>query len=399
MLCISVFVTPGFGQENPDSTGIEERLRKVEDTVRSLQVQFGKLNQDLALTGTRLTNKKYEGNGEGVFTIGGYVSSYFGHYSDTSGPGHFQKFPTASPRNNSFGLDMALLSVQFQHPGLRATMCLQFGDIAASAWSPDFNWIQEANAGFRLHPKFWIDAGFFRTHLGLESIQPRENICQSIARVTYFEPYYLSGFKLSWLAANHLTFQAQILNSFNGFTETNHKKAVGLSCMYEPGSHLSITSNLLYNDDAPDGTSSVRRLYWNTFGSWRKGRWLAGAEVNAGYQTQKDGSGKQYDIWMYSAMISGRYQLNASHFVYSRFEFFRDPDEMLTGPVIDKNHSLVGLQVEGLTLGFEWRPYPNAHIRLEGRGLYTRQDEMIFSYYSKPADYRTELLASMGIWF
>ncbi|HPI10023.1 MAG TPA: hypothetical protein PLK63_03235 [Catalimonadaceae bacterium] len=44
-------------------------------------------------------------------------------------------------------------------------------------------------------------------------------------------------------------------------------------------------------------------------------------------------------------------------------------------------------------------PYPNAHIRLESRGLYTRQDEMIFSYYSKPADYRTELLASMGIWF
>jgi hypothetical protein len=294
---------------------------------------------------------------------------------------------------------MALVTLHFQHPGLRAAVGLQMGDIPASAWSNDFNWIQEANAGFRLHPKIWIDGGLFRTHIGLESIQPRENICQSVSLVTYFEPYYLSGIKLSYTPGPRLTFQAQVFNSFNGFTENNRKKAVGISCMYEPRNTLSLTSNLLFSDDAPTGSSSKRRLYWNTFGSWRKGRWLAGAELNGGVQSQLDAAAKRSAIWMYSAMFSARYQLTNSRFIYSRLEIFRDPNEMLTGPVLDRNHSLVGLQVEGLTMGFEWRPFLNAHIRLEGRGLYTRQDEMIFSFYSKSADYRTELLASMGIWF
>lgn len=392
-----------FAQTPTDSLFIQQirRLGQIEDSLRVLKISIDRVNRDLALTGTRLISAESEGE-ERKLSFGGYVSTYFASYSDTSGGNGYQKFPTISPRNNAFGLDMALISTRYVSQSLRGTITLHLGDIPSSAWSATYNLVQEANLGFKLGKKWWLDGGFFRTHIGLESIQPRENICQSIALVTYFEPYFLSGAKLSFLASDQVTAQVQILNSFNGFVGQNVRKAVGASVLWTPRSAFSLTSNILYSDGSLKGQSAEPRLYWNTFLNYKTLNWLIGAELNLGIQRSinplNPGEGTVIEK-MGSAMVLARRKVLENWFGYGRFEFYRDPDEMLTGPLVNSNHQLIGLQSEGLTLGVEYKPMPNAQFRIESRGLYTRKGEDIFAWNGKSSSARIEILAGMGVWF
>lgn len=379
----------------------DRKISGLQDSLRSIIFQLGQLSQDPTYTGTRLVSPAETSPG-GILTFGGYVSTYSAYYTDTSGREGFQKFPTISPRKNALSLDMAMIYARYSQKRIRGIVALHVGDIATSAWSKEYNLIQEANAGLRLHSKWWIDAGFFRTHIGLESIQPRENTCQSLALVTYYEPYYLSGAKLSYQPSDRLILQGQIFNGFSGFVTTNKRKAFGLSALYEPFSKLSVTSNFMYSDDAERNNPSQPRLYSNTFGTFRAENWLIGAELNVGLQhyinplARQDGRVWE---WMVSAMISARRRLSTDWFGYGRLEFFRDPDEMLTGPLYNETHNLVGLQAEAVTVGAEWKPLPNAHIRLESRGIYTRRDENVFQFEGKSSPMRVEAIAALGVWF
>ncbi|MEZ4720982.1 MAG: outer membrane beta-barrel protein [Flavobacteriales bacterium] len=187
LLCSSA-----FSQTKPDTAAAEEvtlgkaldLIHHLEDTIRKIQLVVGQMNENLTFTGTRLVGRE-SSDSLSRLTISGYVSTYFAHYSDSVPIGTYEKFPTVSPYSDAFSLNIAQLSALFISQKSRANLTLQYGDIARSAWSPTFSMLQEANAGIRIVPRLWFDAGLFRTHIGLESIQPRENITSSIAIVTY----------------------------------------------------------------------------------------------------------------------------------------------------------------------------------------------------------------------
>src|SRR5258708_10771176 len=73
----------------------------------------------------------------------GYIDAYAAHYTDSVGTSDYQKFPSVSPRSNQMGLNVAMLTVKYSAPKLRATITLHYGDIPASAWSAKYNFIQE----------------------------------------------------------------------------------------------------------------------------------------------------------------------------------------------------------------------------------------------------------------
>lgn len=116
--------------------------------------------RDLTFTGTQLDPYESESDTSGKIQWNAYVDAYYGAYSDTSSQGVYQKFPTVSPRNNAFGLNIAQVSARYLSRRFRGAMTVFIGDVARSAWSPEFNMIQEANAGFKLGKKLWLDAGF-----------------------------------------------------------------------------------------------------------------------------------------------------------------------------------------------------------------------------------------------
>lgn len=84
-------------------------------------------------------------------TFSGYIDSYYAYYTDSVGIGNFQKFPTTSPRSNSLGLNLAMITAKYTTEKFRSTISLHYGDIVRSSWSTDYSFLQEAHAGFMLN--------------------------------------------------------------------------------------------------------------------------------------------------------------------------------------------------------------------------------------------------------
>lgn len=363
------------------------------------QLPNKKDSSDLTFKGTRISPYSVEYDTTGQLDFSGYIDTYYAHYSDQSGDGGFQKFPSVAPRNNQFGLNLIQFGVKYQSQKFRGLATLFWGDTPLSAWSPDYSMIQEAHLGFRLKGKLWLDAGFFRTHIGLESIQPRENITMSIATSTYFEPYYLSGAKLTWEQSSKWMFQLNAFNGFNNFVDNNTTKAVGASTSYTPSDKLNITASTLFSDESPTGKPDQLRNYNNLILVRKTEHWTLGIEGNYGFQLNSKLSDSTQTANVMSAIIAAKYRITPSWAVYGRGEYFSDPDEVLTGPVINQNHELVGLDIVGATLGGEYKPIPNSYFRLEGRVLQTKETEKVFLLNNQVSNLRYEVIAGIGVWF
>lgn len=204
---------------------------------------------DMTFTGARINPYALEYDSTGHLKVSGYLDTYIGWYSDPVNSSGFAKFPTEAPRSEEFGLNIAQISAQYLSRDFRSTLTLFGGDCPQAAWSTHLNYVQEANLGFRLVKNLWLDAGFFRTHIGLESIQPRENMTVSLATTTYFEPYFLSGAKLTWQMSTKWNFQCNIFNGFNQFRENNRNKAVGFAVAWNPYTATSISFSTLASDE------------------------------------------------------------------------------------------------------------------------------------------------------
>lgn len=364
------------------------------------QIKIHRDTSDLTFTGTRANPYSLEYDTTASLVFSGYIDTYYAGYTDTVGPGGFSKFPTSAPRNNQFGLNMVQFGVKYQAKRFRGTTTLFFGDTPKSAWSPHFNFIQEAHLGFRIAGNFWLDAGFFRTHIGLESIQPRENITMSIATTTYFEPYYLSGAKLTWEYSPKWTFQINGFNGFNNFVENNSNKAFGASIAWTPNERWSTTLNTIVCDESPNGfPRDQTRSYTNLISVFKSKRWTVGLEANYGIQSNSQLKDSTATATIFSAIAAAKFRFTPMWAAYARGEYFSDPDEILTGPVINENHELTGLDILGATLGIEFKPIPNSFFRVEGRLIHTAASERIFYYNEKSLNQRYELIAGIGVWF
>lgn len=361
---------------------------------------FKKDTSDLTFTGTKINPYSQEFDSTGKIHVSGYVDTYYSYYSDTLSADGYAKFPTSAARNNQIGLNIIQLSAKYQSKKMRGVVTLFYGDVPLSAWSARLNLIQEANVGFNIYKKLWIDAGYFRTHIGLESIQPRENITSSFATTTYFEPYFLSGAKLTWQESEKWTFQTAIFNGFNTFIETNNNKAFSASIAFIPSSKWSHSLTSMVSDEYPKGSSQTHyRVYTNYVGVFKTSRVTLGLEGNFGTQQHSQLKDSTKTAIIYSGIIALKYRLTPKHGVYSRLELFSDLDEVLTGPIQNDNHTLTGLDIFGVTLGYEFKPIPNAFFRIESRYLNTKSDEKIFYHNKQSTHIRWEGIASIGLWF
>lgn len=356
---------------------------------------------DQTFTGTKISPYSIDYDSTGSFTLSGYIDAYYAGYTDSALASGYHNFPTVAPRGNQFGLNIVQIGAKYQSSRFRGIATLFFGDTPNSAWSPNYNMIQEAHLGFRIVKKLWLDAGYFRTHIGLESIQPKENIAMSLATTTYFEPYYLSGAKLTWEQSKKWLFQINAFNGFNSFVDNNKKKAIGASVGYTPSDKLSVSFSTIATDESPDGfPRNQTRLYNNLIAIYQTKHVTIGLEANYGMQANSVLSDTTATATMFSTLAAIKYRITPMWAAYARGEYFSDPDEMLTGPVLNQNHELTGLDILGATVGFEYKPIPNSYFRVEGRMLQTQgSGEQIFYLNGSPDNTRYELIAGIGVWF
>ena len=366
-----------------------------------------KITENFFLTAiivSALCSTKSFGQGKdttGKFTFSGYVDAYYAYYTDSlGGVGSYQKFPSISAKSNAFGLNTAQITAQYDADKVRGIVTLHYGDIAKSAWSPLFNNIMEAHAGIRLSKKLWLDAGFFRTHIGAEGLLPKENFTSSVSVTTFYEPYYESGARLNYNPNEKLSINLFLLNGYNIYEDNNNSKSFGMLVTYALGDKGSIGYNNYIGDDTPSGADTINhsRSYHNVFVNYTIKKLKIQLGLDFATQKNSDYTNGTETAAMNSGLLALKYQLKEKVAVYGRGEFFNDPQGFMSGVIIDRTGKYTGLKSIGGTFGIEYKPTDNTYLRIEGRQIQMQKDQDIFVNNGHTIN-RRELLINLGISF
>lgn len=330
-----------------------------------------------------------------------YLDTYYALYNDMIGTNEFQKFNSISPRNNVIGLNTLQISLDYTKENIRGTATLHYGDFSKTSGSPDYKTILEAHAGLRLFNKVWIDAGFFRTHLGTEGLLPKENICSSAAIATFFEPTIISGLRINYLPDDKWNINFYLLNGFNGFVDNNKKKSAGLMIAYTFNKYVNVGYSNYLGDDTPDSLANIPhlRLHQNLFINLQLNRLKLQIGSDFCLQENSDLALPDQSAKMFSGMTTASYNLTKLLSLYSRYEFYQDPNGFMSVQFLDDNQKLTGCKLWGLTGGIELKPLEKMFIRLEGRRLQMQDSQKIFFRNGSHSNYRLECMINTGIIF
>jgi opacity protein-like surface antigen len=333
------------------------------------------------------------------FTLSGYVDVYYAAYTDSVGIGNYQKFPSISPRSNSFGLNTMQLNMAYEGDKVRAMAVLHYGDIARSAWSSTYNPIMEAHAGVKLCKTLWLDAGFFRTHFGTEYLLPKENFTSSVSVNTYYEPYYESGFRLNYDPTKKLEINIFVLNGYGIYEDNNRKKSLGMGITYALGDKGGIGYTNYIGDDFPDSSRvSHLRVHNNAFINYQVKKLKIQIGGDYCLQANSDTTGKK-QATMYSGVASLKYFLTPKYAIYGRYEIFNDQSGIMSSTFHDKANTTTGFKLWGITAGVEYKPTENSYIRLEARQLQNDKNQEIYRWEGKNKSYRQEVMVNFGVSF
>lgn len=330
--------------------------------------------------------------------ISGYVDAYYSYFSDSLGPNALQQFTTVSPRSGRFGLNVAQIGVHYEGGKARGNVTLHYGDIAKATWSEEFSPVQEANVGVSILPGWWLDGGFFTTHIGTESFLPKNNYLSSTAVATYNEPFYQAGARLSYEGSEQLHAEFWLANGYNFFLDANSARSVGLLLRYRFSDQTSLTYTNLFGRESPDGAAPeqfrfYQNIYLNTsFG----GKLFLALGGDLGLQSNSRRADGGESALMFNALAVARCQFTPAFSATVRGEVFQDPEGFISGSYPSSKGEAQGLQLWGITLGAEFRPVENAYLRVEGRYLQADEELAIFT---NGANARWETMATLGFYF
>ena len=340
-------------------------------------------------------------------TLSAYVDGYYAAFSEDLPAGELQPFTTAGARDNHVGLNVAQVGMDYAAPGVRSTVVLHYGDIAEATWSDDFPVVQQAFAGVRLRQNLWIDAGFFKTHVGSESFLPKDILLSQPGVLTFNEPFYQAGVRLSYAASDRLALELHVLNGYNRFVDNNGAKSLGLLATYVAREGIEVGFSNLLGRESADGAAVEQLRYYQSVsvdvdrGHWH---WLMGLDF--GLQTNSRLDDPSATAQLVAGQSTLRYRLGTlegsrlrPYSITARAELFRDPAGFISGLVPVDGTAPSGLLLTGVTLGGEYVPSGGAYLRLEGRALRTADELALFATAASREDLRLELLLTLGISF
>lgn len=123
------------------------------------------------------------------------------------------------------------------------------------------------------------------------------------------------------------------------------------------------------------------------------------AGVDYIFQQNSSISDSSKSAFIYSGILTFRYQLTQKLGVYARGELFNDANGILTAKVYDAQNKLTGFVLTGETAGLEYKISDNSYIRLEGRQIQMDKDQKIFRTDGAYTNTRTEVMLHAGVWF
>lgn len=315
--------------------------------------------------------------------VGGFVDVYYAY--NTNKPRSQDNFTesagSTAKKSNQFSLNMAVLEITTVDPVI-VHLALGFGTgievIAKDEPSGDFigpsvwKYVQEAYVGYRipLGRGITVEAGILPSHVGLESLQSRQDWNYTRSWLAESSPYYQAGVRVTYPFTDRLSVQLHYLNGWAIVGEDNNWKTFGSQVLYR-SDRLSCAFNTLIGPEQPNEHSTWRFLFdgwlsWNATRRWQ----LA---LNADYAFEQLPAAAPAE-W-YGSAVYTRVAVWRTLAVAGRLEVFHDG----LGAPADVPRVLTGVEQTLLeaTLTVEARLAPE-HLILKVEGRYDQSDHDVF---------------------
>jgi hypothetical protein len=308
-------------------------------------------------------------------TYSGYLEAYysydFGNPQNHTRPSFFYSFN----RHNETNLNIGFIKAKYSSSTVRANLALMTGTYAHYNLSSEQSVLQhvyEANVGFKIakNHEIWLDAGIMPSHIGFESAIGKD--CWNLTRSILADnsPYYEAGAKIGYTSKNEkLYFAAMYLNGWQRIQKIvgNQTPAFGTQLTYKPNSKVSLNYSTYLGNEQPD-SNKLWRNFHNFYGQFQfndKLGFITGFDIGA-QQTNKNESAT--NVW-YSQIVIVRYSVNDKFIIAARAEYYEDK-----GGVIISTATPNGFQTYGYSLNFDYLPADNMMLRIEGRGLNSKDE-------------------------
>lgn len=357
----------------------------------------------ISITVPLILNSTIKAQTEPDFKISGYADFYYAYDNDKNGS-NLRQFSVLSPVRDQFRINLAQVTGKYTNDNTRGIVTLQFGDVPNYNWpqSPNqyLQYIQEANVGFRPAKNFWIDGGYFLTHIGAEGLLPINNYLNTQALATFYEPIYQSGIRTSYDFSDKVYGSLYLLNGYNVLADNNLNKSGGMQLGIKPAKNLEIVYNNIFGNEQPQGSPGKTRFYNNLvvkYAALNNLDFLLGADFAT--QQKSDITDTANSANLFSGLLSVRYNFVPKFYITARGEYYEDNDGILSGLYTNNSGNLTGLKAGGIALALEYYPTDNSYVRVDARFLKTGNDLYIFTRENGPNDERTEIVLGTGIEF
>jgi hypothetical protein len=304
-------------------------------------------------------------------------------------------------RHNEFNVNLAFLKAAYTSDRVRGNLALMAGTYAQYNLAAEQDLLKnifEANAGVRLAPKLWLDAGIFASHIGLESAISKDNYTLTRSLTAENTPYYESGAKLTYEAGSKWVFTGLVLNGWQNIREPegNSNKAIGTQIQFKPTDKILLNSSTFIGNEKPDSVKQQRYFhdFYATFQISEQFKLAAifdiGAEKRADVGSAIN-NGDKYNTWFNPTLLM-HYNLTDKVSLGARAEYYHDPKGVIISSGTEN-----GFKTLGYSLNLDYAPTNNVFLRVEGR-LLDSQDA-IFTRANIAKDKSTAITSSIAISF
>ena len=337
------------------------------------------------------------------FTFGFYIDAYYNGTINLKGDtSNVVPFAGNCPVQDQIRMNVAAIEIGYTADRVRGKLAIQYGDAPNLLAAPEAQFIKnirQANFGFRLGKKVWLDFGYFLNPVGIESSWPVLNYLSSVSVCGYYEVGSVLGVKLSWNYSEKFWGGIMVGNNYSLAYSKNTRMAGLTFVYYKPIPNLTFNYNNFFgNASLADAETDHNLLYNNLIIQYQATEQISltgqldfAAQTNS--QMQPD---TNKTATMFSGLIQARYAFLKKFSVAGRYEFFNDYDGFLSGVYyyLGKRR---GLMTQGFALGFEFKPLKIGYIRLEYRHLFAADGNNVFK--SGKSDELESIIFTTGVRF
>ena len=337
------------------------------------------------------------------FTFGFYVDAYYnGTFNSKSDTSNVVPFASNCPVQNQIRMNVAAIEIGYTADKVRGNLALQFGDAPDLLALPESQFIKnlrQANFGFHVSKKLWLDFGYFINPVGFESTWPVLNDLSTVSIGGYYEPGSVLGVKLTWNASDKFWGGIMFGNPYSLAYAKNTHIATLIFVNYQPTPRLSFNYNNAFGNQAVKNAQIQNDIIYNNFIVQYDpiDQLIFTGQLDFAAQTNSQMPPDTNKIaTMFSGLIEVKYMFLSKFAITGRYEFFNDYDGFLSG-LYTYNNQKRGLLTQGFSVGLEYKPVKIGYIRMEYRHLYADSGNSVFM--SGQSDQLQSLVITTGIRF